>query len=282
MPISRVPDNVPPTLKDTSRLGLAIRQSKVVILRAQRLVGWARTPRAFAKAPHASQSERVLLHEVVVDVKGTQSHPSLEAGKLRNVRIAAAHFDGRLLTSQTGFSFWRLLGRPTRRRGFLAGTEIRDGCVVPTVGGGLCMLSGALFRLAAELDWLIVERHGHTISAEDSAKVDATVFWPFVDLRFAPRSESVVLRVHVRDGMLRVAAFGEPKARVTQLRVWREHVDLHPNGVRESRIMRQRDVGEPEELGVDAQREAPEGLRRNCITCEEHQCQARAEFVEVL
>ena len=40
------------------------------------------------------------------------------------------------------------LGRITARKGFVLGREIREGCVVPTVGGGICQLSNALATAA--------------------------------------------------------------------------------------------------------------------------------------
>jgi hypothetical protein len=88
------------------------------------------------------------------------------------------------------FSFWRNVGRTTRRRGFVDGRELREGCMIPTVGGGLCQLSNALYDAALKADLEIVERHAHTqVLAGSLAEVgrDATVFWNYVDLRF--RSE---------------------------------------------------------------------------------------------
>ncbi len=280
-----VPNNVASSLRTQSPIELRIRQSKVAMLRARRLVQWARSPEQFPKAPHDSMGDRVLLHEIAVDAQGEQSHPSLEAGKLRNLSIAAAHFDGRLLTAGRGFSFWRLLGRPTQERGFLPGTEIRDGCVVPTIGGGLCMLSGALFRLAAEMNWTIHERHGHTVAPSDLTRIDATVFWPFVDLRFAPRSGSALLRIRLAGGQLRVAAYGAESERRQRMHVWRERFASVSRGFETSKIYRSREAANKhrsEFLGRDSQRILPRGLRRNCLTCEERECNARASLVETL
>ena len=274
--------DVTSSLRTQSSLELAARSSKLLILRAKRLSQWATHPRAFPVAEHASGSRDSLLHEIVVDAEGVQSHERLEAGKLRNLRIAAAHFDGRLLTSERGFSFWRLLGRPTRGRGFLPGTEIRDGCVVPTIGGGLCLLSSALFRLAAELDWTIHERHGHTIAPDNMDRIDATVFWPFVDLRFAPRTGSAVLRVRLVDGQLRVAAYGEEPRSKGLLRVWRKSLADSPQGERRSLVLRGKHDSGAEQLGRDRQRVAPKGFQRNCLTCKEDQCLARKSLLGAL
>lgn len=263
-------------------LALTVRRSKVLLLQAFRLARWATQPGEFPVASHRSQLDRSLLHQVSVSTTGVQSHPRLEEGKLGNLRLAAAHFDGRLLTPAHGFSFWRLLGRPTQGRGFLPGTEVRDGCVVPTIGGGLCLLSGALFRLAAELDWIITERHGHTVAPENFEQLDATVFWPFVDLRFAPRHQDALLRVQVVDGTLRVAAYGTALQQRTILEVRRQALPGSKEEQRLSTIIRKRPDSSEEQLGIDSQRVLPHGLRRNCLTCSEFGCRARKTFLEVL
>jgi vancomycin resistance protein YoaR len=77
------------------------------------------------------------------------------------------------------------------------GRELRQGCLIPTVGGGLCQLSNALYDCALKAGLTIEERHAHTQVVPGSlAEIgrDATVFWNYVDLRF--RSEhGFVLRV---------------------------------------------------------------------------------------
>jgi len=111
----------------------------------------------------------------------------LTAGKVENLRRAARAFHGLEIPAGALFSFWRQLGRTTRHRGFTHGRELREGCLVPAIGGGLCQISGLLYQaaLAAGLD--IVERHAHSrLVAGSSAErgLDATVFWNYVDLRF--------------------------------------------------------------------------------------------------
>lgn len=110
----------------------------------------------------------------------------LIAGKVENLRVARSAFDGIVVPAGSVLSFWRQLGRPSRRRGFVQGREIRAGCVVPTIAGGLCQLSNALAACALDAGLTLVERHGHTARVERTAcsdTVDATVFWNYVDLR---------------------------------------------------------------------------------------------------
>jgi hypothetical protein len=123
----------------------------------------------------------------------TESEPEeriLVAGKIQNLRLAVARLNGVEIPAGEVFSFWKQVGRATRRRGFVAGRELREGCVIPNLGGGLCQLSNALYDAALQAGFEIVERHRHTqVVAGSLAETDrdATVFWNYVDLRF--RSE---------------------------------------------------------------------------------------------
>ncbi|MBC7930295.1 MAG: VanW family protein, partial [Rubrivivax sp.] len=77
--------------------------------------------------------------------------------------------------------------RASRGRGYGRGRELREGCVIPSVGGGLCQLSNALYDAALQAGFEIVERHSHTRivpGSQAEAGRDATVFWNYVDLRW--------------------------------------------------------------------------------------------------
>jgi len=111
----------------------------------------------------------------------------LTAGKVQNLRVAARRLHGLVIPRGAVFSFWRALGRPTRARGYAAGRELREGCMVASVGGGLCQLSNALYAAALEAGMQVVERHAHSKIIPGSLAergLDATVFWNYIDLRF--------------------------------------------------------------------------------------------------
>jgi hypothetical protein len=124
--------------------------------------------------------------------EGNVAERALQAGKVHNLRLAVRRLDGVEVPSGAVFSFWAHVGRASRRRGFARGRELREGCVIATVGGGLCQLSNALYDAALQADFEIVERHAHTRVVPGShaeAGRDATVFWNYVDLRWrAPQA----------------------------------------------------------------------------------------------
>ena len=49
----------------------------------------------------------------------------MQFGKVENLRRAAALFDGSTIPEGGVFSFWKQLGRPSRRRGFVAGRMLQ-------------------------------------------------------------------------------------------------------------------------------------------------------------
>lgn len=116
----------------------------------------------------------------------------LTAGKIENLRLAVRRLNGLRIPAGTTFSFWRHVGRPIRARGFVPGRELREGCLVASIGGGLCQLSNGLYAAARAADCEIVERHRHSQVIPGSLAerdLDATVFWNYVDLRFRARQE---------------------------------------------------------------------------------------------
>jgi vancomycin resistance protein YoaR len=146
---------------------------------------------------------------------------ALQRGKVHNLGVAAESLDGTLLLPGRVFSFWMQIGRASKRRGYVKGRMLQQGCLIPNVGGGLCQLSNALYDVALQTGCEIVERHAHSRAVPGSVAVqgrDATVAWNYVDLRFrAP--QRLVIRAQVTGKNLVVsfcAAAGTPLAARTR------------------------------------------------------------------
>lgn len=183
-------------------------ESKAGGLRLKRTVADLFDPKVRRHPPTEASGVRVL-SEVVTDLY-TETAPEesgLQLGKVHNLRLGARAINGVRLAPGEVFSFWAQLGRPTRSRGYLPGRELRQGCIIPTLGGGLCQLSNSLYKAARLSGCDILERHGHTAPIANSpfpAGEDATVFWNYVDLRFRAR-QSLVVRARLTDRSLIVA-----------------------------------------------------------------------------
>lgn len=140
-----------------------------------------RTGEAEVKAPVIGEARAKLWTQI------TDAEFPLTAGKVENLRLAARALHGLVIPASGIFSFWRQLGRTTRWKGYAVGRELREGCMVPNRGGGLCQVTGLLDQAALDAGLEIVERHEHSRLAQGSQgekDLDVTVFWNYVDLRF--------------------------------------------------------------------------------------------------
>ena len=86
----------------------------------------------------------------------------LQRNKVVNLRLAAAKLDGVLLRPGETLSYWRLIGKPSARRGYLPGMVLFLGRIGSDVGGGLCQLSNLIFWMTLHTDLTVVERYRHS------------------------------------------------------------------------------------------------------------------------
>ncbi len=140
----------------------------------------------------------------------SQAELPLTAGKIQNLRVACAALDGVSVPAGEMFSFWKQLGRVTRGEGYVTGRELRSGCMVPALGGGLCQVSGLLHEAAIKAGLAVLEKHEHSMSlpgAPLQPERDATVFWNYVDLRFrAPFAWQLHAKVTDQDLVVSIRA----------------------------------------------------------------------------
>ncbi len=137
----------------------------------------------------------------------------LTAGKVQNLRAACLSLDGIEVPAGEVFSFWKQLGRTTRQKGFTEGRELRSGCLIPNIGGGLCQVSGLLHAAALDGGLEVVEKHEHSRTLPGSdlpPERDATVYWNYVDLRFrAPFAWRLQMKLTATDLVVTIRAVRE-------------------------------------------------------------------------
>ncbi len=108
--------------------------------------------------------------------------------KVANIRLAAAKITPLVIRPGAVLSFWKAVGQPDARHGFLPGRNIRNGVLTTDYGGGLCQLSGLLYYLALQSGLRVIERHNHSMDIYTDAErftplgSDATVVYGYKDL----------------------------------------------------------------------------------------------------
>jgi vancomycin resistance protein YoaR len=117
------------------------------------------------------------------------------SARLQNIDAAAKQFYGLLIPPNTTFSMGAAIGDINLDNGYAEALIIYNGKTITGVGGGVCQVSTTLFRAAFYGGYPIVERHEHayrvfyyeqtrTGTDPDLAGLDATVYFPLVDMRF--------------------------------------------------------------------------------------------------
>ena len=117
------------------------------------------------------------------------------AARLQNIEAASKQFYGLLIPPNTTFSMGDAIGNISLDNGYAEALIIYNGKTITGVGGGVCQVSTTLFRTAFFAGYPIVERNAHayrvyyyeqTANGTDPlmAGLDATVYFPLVDLKF--------------------------------------------------------------------------------------------------
>lgn len=86
----------------------------------------------------------------------------LQYNKVTNLKIAVRKLNGLVINPGETFSFWRLIGKPTVRKGYKPGMVLFNGKVIPGIGGGLCQLSNLIYWMTLHTPLVVVERWRHS------------------------------------------------------------------------------------------------------------------------
>lgn len=86
----------------------------------------------------------------------------LQHNKVINLQIAIKQLDGLVLKPGEVFSYWRLIGKPTRKKGYVEGMVLSHGHFKAGVGGGLCQLSNLIYWMTLHTPLTVVERYRHS------------------------------------------------------------------------------------------------------------------------
>lgn len=113
----------------------------------------------------------------------------LSQNKIHNLNLAIQRIQNILIEPGEIFSFWHLVGKPDKAKGYLIGRSLIQNELKANYGGGLCQLSGLIYYLALQVGLSIVERSPHSLDIyTDKTRFaplgsDATVVYGYKDLR---------------------------------------------------------------------------------------------------
>lgn len=131
----------------------------------------------------------VARHQSVLRRRLGDSSPKLQEQKITNIKRAIRRLNGVVVKPDNVFSFWKIIGRPKYKDGYVDGMFLSNGKVIEGIGGGLCQLSNFLYWIFLHAPIETVERYHHSMDVfPDSGRIlpfggGATILCNFVDLK---------------------------------------------------------------------------------------------------
>lgn len=135
---------------------------------------------------------------------------TLQKNKETNLRLAAEKINGIIIRPGETFSFWRLVGHPSAKRGYKDGLTISSKSGLGQgVGGGLCQMANMIHWLVLHSSLETTELHHHSdaLFPDENRRVPfgtgTSVFYKTLDYRFKNTLDcDYQLLVWLEDGYL--------------------------------------------------------------------------------
>jgi len=159
--------------------------------RIRRYFDWYLSSKKYASVKKTHELPfRIKKHQSVLLKKLGDSDMQLQINKVTSLKIAAKEISGIIIKPGETFSFCKLVGLPTRSKGYLPGMELSFGKAQVGIGGGICQISNLIHWLVMHSPLTVTERHHHSFDPfPDDGRVlpfgsGATVFYNYLDYQF--------------------------------------------------------------------------------------------------
>ncbi|WP_424245253.1 vancomycin resistance protein VanW [Elusimicrobium posterum] len=182
----------------------------VWLRRIRRYGQWCFDSKKYAKERNFDNFPfRVKKHQSVLLRKLCGDEMQLQINKVTNLRVALKNLDGIVIKPGETFSFCKIVGLPSKRKGYLPGMELSFGKARAGTGGGLCQISNLLHWMALHSPLTITERYHHSFDPfPDEGRVlpfgsGATVFYNYRDFQFTNNTQNTFqIRLWISDKCL--------------------------------------------------------------------------------
>lgn len=133
----------------------------------------------------------------------------LQKNKVVNLQLAGEKIDGIIVKPGEEFSFWKLVGKTTRKKGYLDGLMISNGKMMQDVGGGMCQMANMIHWLVLHTPLTVTELHHHSDALFPDERRRApfgtgtSIAYKSIDYRFKNTTEyPVQIRIWLDDTFL--------------------------------------------------------------------------------
>jgi vancomycin resistance protein VanW len=179
--------------------------------RARRHAAWLTSGNSWAsRSDEGELPFRVKKHGSLLLRELSPDEMALQHNKVVNLRLASARTDGVTIRPGETFSFNKVVGNCTRRKGYVVGMRLSNGEAKAGVGGGLCQLANLLHWMFLHSPLTVVERSEHSFDPFPDKNrvlpwgVGCSIVWNYVDLVVRNDTDATFrLRTWVDDRHLR-------------------------------------------------------------------------------
>ena len=172
--------------KDRSRLRILAGR---VYYTVKKQIYWHFSNTAFADKIIAELPVEIFMHQTILRRELSGVDMGLQENKIYNLKLAIKKLDGLVIRPGETFSYWKLIGKPTKQKGYLEGVVLNKGRVETGIGGGLCQLSNLIYWMTLHTPLSVVERWRHSYDVFPDVKREqpfgsgATCAYPNIDLQ---------------------------------------------------------------------------------------------------
>ncbi|EJL46504.1 putative vancomycin resistance protein [Brevibacillus sp. CF112] len=179
----------------------------IVYYRGKRRIQWLVGRTRFAREKKSELLSHVhFSHQTILLRRLQNVEMWMQHNKVINLRLATARLDKVMLRPGETFSYWKLIGKPTKGKGYVEGMLLSYGRVTAGIGGGLCQLSNLLYWMTLHTPLTVTERHRHSYDVFPDANrtqpfgSGATCFYNYLDLQIENRTKQTFqLHVYLTD-----------------------------------------------------------------------------------
>ena len=167
------------------------------ILIFKRYLQWFFSSKNFSRSHADKLPCSIFTHKSIIMRKLARVQMYLQENKKTNLRLASARINNILIKPGETFSFWKTVGKTTKRKGYLEGLILKNGKQDKGIGGGLCQLSNLLYWMVLHTPLQVTERWRHSYDVfPDSNRTlpfasGATVFYNYIDLQIYNPTQQV-------------------------------------------------------------------------------------------
>lgn len=122
--------------------------------------------------------------------RGKGIDPILQENKAVNIALACSKINGLIIHPGEVFSFYKTVGKATKRKGYKEGRFIKENRIIAGMGGGLCNLGNTIHLLVlhSPLDVTEVHFHSDALAPDSGTRIPfssgTSVCYNYVDYKF--------------------------------------------------------------------------------------------------